>query len=72
VGVIKTRFGGKVVLIDTGMLTSRYKGRASALEIRDGAFTAIYVGSRERLHPPLAAATEPPATLAASAPHPVY
>ena len=30
---ILTRLGGAVVLIDSGMLTSAYKGRASALEI---------------------------------------
>jgi len=34
-GQIRSRFGGKVFLIDTGMLSSHYKGgRASALEIR--------------------------------------
>jgi hypothetical protein len=37
------RFDNRVFLIDTGMLTSHYKGRASALEIRDGRFSAIYV-----------------------------
>jgi len=35
-GRIRSRFDGKVFLIDTGMLKSRYPGgRASALEIRD-------------------------------------
>ena len=29
---ITVRFGGRVMLIDTGMLTGYYKGRASALE----------------------------------------
>jgi hypothetical protein len=45
VGRIRSRFGGKVFLIDTGMLTSYYPGgRASALEIQnDAKFTAEYM-----------------------------
>jgi Calcineurin-like phosphoesterase len=45
VGRIRSRFGGKVFLIDTGMLSSYYSGgQPSALEIRDGAkFTAEYL-----------------------------
>jgi hypothetical protein len=39
---ITVRFAGRVFLIDTGMLTSYYGGRASALEIQDGKFTAYY------------------------------
>jgi hypothetical protein len=39
---IVPRFDGAVFLIDTGMLASVYSGRASALEIRNGQFTAIY------------------------------
>ena len=36
-GRIRARFGGQVVLIDTGMLTSYFKGgQPSALEIQDG------------------------------------
>ncbi len=47
---IQERFKGKVFLIDTGMLSSFYPGGgASALEIRDGEFTAIYLDSREKL-----------------------
>jgi hypothetical protein len=44
-GRIRPRFGGKVLLIDTGMLSSYYPGgRASALEIHDDAkFTAEYM-----------------------------
>jgi hypothetical protein len=49
VGAIRPRFGGKIFLIDTGMLASHYNGRASALEIQDGKFTAIYGGERELL-----------------------
>ena len=39
---ITVRFGGRAVLIDTGMLTSVYKGRASALEINGDTLTAYY------------------------------
>ncbi|MGH9862686.1 MAG: metallophosphoesterase [Candidatus Acidiferrales bacterium] len=54
-GRIRTRFGGKVLLIDTGMLSSRYPGgRASALEIQEGKFTAIYPDARVVLLEPAA------------------
>jgi Calcineurin-like phosphoesterase len=47
-GRVKMRFGGKVVLIDTGMLASYYKGgQPSALEIQGGRLTAIYPSGRE-------------------------
>lgn len=39
---INVRFGGRAVLIDTGMLTRVYKGRASALEIIGDKLTAYY------------------------------
>ncbi len=44
-GRIRPRFGNKVFLIDTGMLSSYYPGgRASALEIcGDGKFIAVYL-----------------------------
>jgi hypothetical protein len=32
----------RVIAIDTGMLPEEYKGRASALEIRDGKFKVLY------------------------------
>ena len=49
-GRIDVRFGGRVFVIDTGMLSSFYAGgRASALEIQDGQFTAIYPDGREPL-----------------------
>jgi hypothetical protein len=49
-GRIRTRFGGLVALIDTGMLTSFFKGgQPSALEIQDGKLTAIYLSGREPL-----------------------
>jgi hypothetical protein len=52
-GSVRMRFDGKVFQIDTGMLSSAYAGgRASALEIKDGTFTAIYLDKRERLSGP--------------------
>jgi len=49
-GRIRSRFGGRVLQIDTGMLTSYVPdGRPSALEIQDGTFTAIYPDRREVL-----------------------
>ena len=46
---ITVRFGGRAVLIDTGMLTSVYKGRASALEINGEKLTAYYEDSKVTL-----------------------
>jgi hypothetical protein len=47
-GRITPRFGGRVVQIDTGMLTSVYKGgRPSALEIVGDKWTAIYEDDRQ-------------------------
>lgn len=52
-GRIRSRFGGRVVQIDTGMLASVYKGgRGSALEIVGDRWTAIYEDSREPLITP--------------------
>jgi hypothetical protein len=47
-GQITTRFGGRVVMIDTGMLGGEFykTGAASALEARDGALAAIYEDGR--------------------------
>jgi hypothetical protein len=39
---ITVRYGGRAILIDTGMLTSYYRGRASALEITGDKLTAFY------------------------------
>ncbi len=48
-GRIHVRFGGRVFLIDTGMLSEVYAGgRPSALEIRGETVTAIY--PEERVH----------------------
>ena len=38
---ITPRLGARIILIDTGMLTSVYKGRANALEISGGGLTGI-------------------------------
>ncbi|MEM6703374.1 MAG: metallophosphoesterase [Acidobacteriota bacterium] len=45
-GNIETRFEGRAILIDTGMLREVYGGRPAALEILNGEFTAIYPGER--------------------------
>lgn len=54
-GRITSRFGGRAILIDTGMLASYYKGRPAALEINGNTLTAIY--ETERV--PIAAASTP-------------
>lgn len=50
-GHIRSRFSGKVFLIDTGMLSTYWQGgRASALEIHAGGkFTAHYLGGQDVL-----------------------
>ncbi len=49
-GRIQMHFGGKVFSIDTGMQPLYVPtGRASALEIKDGVFTAIYTDRRDVL-----------------------
>ncbi len=49
-GHIQVRFGGRVILIDTGMLSTVYEGgRPSALVISDGAFIAIYPDGSEEV-----------------------
>ena len=62
-GRIATRFGGRVVQIDTGMLGGTFYpgGRASALEIQDGRFVAIYEDGREQLPIRLITRNESPA-----------
>lgn len=53
-GRIRSRFGGKVFLADTGMLSSYYPGgRASAIEIEDSVkFTADYMDQKDELLEP--------------------
>jgi Calcineurin-like phosphoesterase len=63
-GRIRSRFGGKVFLIDTGMLSTYYPGgRPSALKIQgDGKFTAEYMDQQVVLLEPakVALVTEEP------------
>jgi hypothetical protein len=56
-GRMRSRFGGRVIQTDTGMLAGTFypNGRPSALEIRDGQFTAIYEDKREVLTQPAVA-----------------
>ena len=52
-GKVTTRFGNRVILIDTGMNPAYVSdGRASALEIRGDEVAAIYVDRREELSVP--------------------
>ena len=46
---VPPRSDAAVFLIDPGMLTSRYGGEPSALEIDAGRITAIYLDERELL-----------------------
>jgi len=50
-GRIESRYGGRVLLIDTGMLKPVYGGRPSALEIVGDHLAAIYPGERVDLAP---------------------
>jgi hypothetical protein len=43
-GRISVRLDGRVILADTGMLASQYKGRASALVRENGALSTLYPG----------------------------
>jgi hypothetical protein len=53
-GTIRSRFGGKIFLIDTGMLSSYYPGgKGSALGIKnDGTFIALYMDQQVTLLEP--------------------
>ena len=53
--------GNRVFAIDTGMLPEEFKGRASALEIRDGKFTVTYGdGTTQALEAPAALMVKAP------------
>jgi hypothetical protein len=59
---ILPRFGSRVFLLDTGMLTQVYQGRATALEIQNGHFTALSGdGAAVELPAPPPAGSAPPA-----------
>jgi hypothetical protein len=49
---VASRFDGRVILLDTGMLASAYQGRPSALVIEGGKPLAAYAGEPGRLVPP--------------------
>ena len=69
---IATRFDGRVIQIDTGMLGGTFYpgGMASALEIRGDTLTAIYQNGRERLPAPASVPAAPAPVPAAAAPVP--
>jgi hypothetical protein len=46
---IDVRFGGRVILIDTGMLASVYNGRPSAVRIEGSSLSAIYEDQQQPL-----------------------
>jgi hypothetical protein len=56
---IASRYGGRVTVIDTGMLAPYYKGNASALEITGPRMKAIYADGETDLTPKTAAALVP-------------
>jgi len=58
---IHQRFGNRVFLIDTGMLGSAFGGRASALEIQGGRFTAHSAGREPQVLAPRSNVASPPA-----------
>ena len=47
--IIRSRFNGKVFLIDTGMVYKDKGGQPSALDIQGGKFTALYLDGQEVL-----------------------
>ena len=49
---VASRFDGRVILLDTGMLASAYQGRPSALVIEGDKPLAAYAGEPGRLVPP--------------------
>lgn len=63
---ITTRFDGRVIEIDTGMQPAYVPdGRASALEIRGGEATAVYVDRRDPVELPKAESSHAPQPVAA-------
>lgn len=48
---VLTRFGGKLVRADTGMLSSHYGGQASAVIIEAGAVSVVYAGQSGKMEP---------------------
>ena len=60
-GRVVTRFGGRVVQIDGGMLGAEFfpKGAPLALEVKGAEMTAIYLDRRERVETPALTASAP-------------
>jgi hypothetical protein len=58
---IRQRFGNRVFLIDTGMLKSVFGGKASALEIQGGRFTAHSLDQSPQILAPRSNAASAPA-----------
>jgi hypothetical protein len=58
---VRTRFDGRVVLADTGMLTAYYGGHPAAVELVGGAVTAIYPLEDKTEEPRPVASPEPAA-----------
>ena len=60
-GKIVTRFGGRVIQIDSGMLNETFfpGGVPSALEIQGDTLTAVYVGRREPIPAPALTSPSP-------------
>ena len=48
---IVSRFDNRLFLIDTGMLTTVYRGQPAALELSERGVTAIYLAEREPIVP---------------------
>ncbi len=61
---VTVRFGDRVFLLDTGMLEEAFGGRATALEIRNGQFTAYHADGSSSVLP------TPPGTKAVPAGYP--
>jgi hypothetical protein len=51
-GRITARLGGRILLMDTGMLTEVYKGRPSALDLAPGRAAAVYMDREDALPVP--------------------
>lgn len=51
-GRITARLGGRILLMDTGMLTEVYKGRPSALDLEPGRAAAVYTDGEDVLPAP--------------------
>ncbi len=60
---VTVRFENRVFLLDTGMLQEAFHGRATALEVRDGRFTAYHADGTTSVLPSPPARSPVPAGL---------